>query len=101
MTTVLISGANRGLGLEFARQYAEHGAKVIAAARDFGRAEALKGDAITCVVMHPGWVKTDKGGASAQVEPADSIAGMRKVIAGLTPKDSGTFRRFNGGEVSW
>lgn len=32
--TVLITGANRGLGLEFARQYAERGWTVIATARD-------------------------------------------------------------------
>lgn len=34
--TVLITGANRGLGLEFARQYAERGWTVIATARDPG-----------------------------------------------------------------
>jgi NAD(P)-dependent dehydrogenase (short-subunit alcohol dehydrogenase family) len=34
MPTVLITGASRGLGLEFARQYAKDGWKVIATARD-------------------------------------------------------------------
>ena len=33
MPTVLITGANRGIGLEFARQYAQHGWDVIATAR--------------------------------------------------------------------
>lgn len=33
MPTVLITGANRGLGLEFARQYAAAGWEVIAANR--------------------------------------------------------------------
>jgi NAD(P)-dependent dehydrogenase (short-subunit alcohol dehydrogenase family) len=32
--TVLVTGANKGLGLEFARQYAARGARVIATARD-------------------------------------------------------------------
>ena len=32
MPTVLITGANRGLGLELARQYAANGWRVIAAA---------------------------------------------------------------------
>lgn len=36
MSTVLITGANRGLGLEFARQYAERGWTVIAACRQAG-----------------------------------------------------------------
>ena len=34
MSTVLITGSNRGLGLEFVRQYATEGWKVIATARD-------------------------------------------------------------------
>src|SRR6266702_5458847 len=34
MSTVVITGANRGLGLEFAKQYAEDGWTVVAAARD-------------------------------------------------------------------
>ena len=42
MTPVLISGANRGIGLEFARQYAANGAEVIAGARDPDGATALK-----------------------------------------------------------
>lgn len=34
MATILITGANRGLGLEFARQYAADGCNVIATARE-------------------------------------------------------------------
>lgn len=39
--TVVISGANRGLGLEFAMQYAEEGARVFAGARAPAKAHAL------------------------------------------------------------
>ena len=42
MPTVLITGANRGLGLEFARQYATDGWQVIACCRDPNKASALK-----------------------------------------------------------
>jgi NAD(P)-dependent dehydrogenase (short-subunit alcohol dehydrogenase family) len=42
MRTILISGANRGLGLEFARQYLAAGETVIAGVRDLARAEALR-----------------------------------------------------------
>lgn len=42
MATVLISGANRGLGLEFARQYAGDGWAVIGTARAPDEADALK-----------------------------------------------------------
>jgi len=44
MGTVLITGASRGLGLEFARQYAEEGWRVIATCRDpaqIGRIRAI------------------------------------------------------------
>jgi len=41
MPTVLITGANRGLGLEFARQYAAAGWQVIACARQPADATAL------------------------------------------------------------
>jgi NAD(P)-dependent dehydrogenase (short-subunit alcohol dehydrogenase family) len=61
----------------------------------------LKGRGITCVVLHPGWVSTDMGGTQAPVTPAHSIAGMTKVIAGLTPADSGTFINYDGTPVPW
>lgn len=43
MPTVLITGASRGLGLEFARQYAADGWHVIATCRDPARARDLRG----------------------------------------------------------
>ncbi|MEQ8587379.1 MAG: SDR family oxidoreductase [Thalassobaculaceae bacterium] len=43
MPTVLITGANRGIGLELARQYAAEGWRVIATCRNPGAADALNG----------------------------------------------------------
>lgn len=48
----------------------------------------------TC--MHPGWVQTDMGGTAAPVTPSDSVAGMRRVVAALTPADRGAFLQYNG-----
>lgn len=42
MATILITGANRGLGLEFAKQYAADGWKVIACCRSPGAADELQ-----------------------------------------------------------
>lgn len=42
MTTVLITGANRGVGLGLAKEYAADGAEVIACCREPAKAEALK-----------------------------------------------------------
>ena len=58
-------------------------------------------DGIIAVVLDPGWVKTDMGGKNAPTPPEQSVAGMRKVIAGLTLADSGKFLRWNGRERPW
>src|SRR5215469_8819723 len=42
MPTILITGANRGLGLEFTRQYLAEGDQVIAACRKPNAAQALQ-----------------------------------------------------------
>jgi len=41
MSTVMIVGATRGIGLELVKQYAAEGAEIIACARDTGAAEQL------------------------------------------------------------
>jgi len=56
---------------------------------------------ITCVVIHPGWVKTDMGGASAPLTPKESITGMRRLIGRLGPADSGKFFNYDGREHPW
>lgn len=43
MPTALITGASRGLGLEFTRQYAADGWRVFAACRNPAKADALRG----------------------------------------------------------
>ncbi|MFN4284177.1 MAG: SDR family oxidoreductase [Alphaproteobacteria bacterium] len=50
MPTVLVTGANRGLGLEFARQYAADGWRVVATCRDPASASDLK--AVAGVEIH-------------------------------------------------
>ncbi|HEY2069629.1 MAG TPA: SDR family oxidoreductase [Rhizomicrobium sp.] len=42
MTTILITGANRGIGLEFVKQYAAESADIIACAREPEKAAELK-----------------------------------------------------------
>ena len=61
----------------------------------------LAGRGITCVVLHPGWVRTDMGGPGGALDPATSIAGMRAVIAGLKPSDNGRFLAYDGAEMPW
>lgn len=56
---------------------------------------------ITCVVMNPGWVRTDMGGPDGTLSPAESVTAMRSVIASLGPKDSGKFLNYNGKLYPW
>jgi NAD(P)-dependent dehydrogenase (short-subunit alcohol dehydrogenase family) len=55
----------------------------------------------TCVVMHPGWVKTDMGGEGADITPEESVKGLLDVFAGLTPEDNGKFYNYQGQEIPW
>jgi NAD(P)-dependent dehydrogenase (short-subunit alcohol dehydrogenase family) len=56
---------------------------------------------VTLFTFHPGWVKTDMGGSNADIDPATSIAGMRKLIAGATAKTNGKFINYDGTEIPW
>jgi hypothetical protein len=61
---------------------------------------ALAGRAIV-VSFHPGWVRTDMGGAGADIDAATSIAGMRTVLASVKPADSGGFFNYDGMRLAW
>ena len=51
------------------------------------------------VALDPGWVQTDMGGASAPVALADSVAGLRAVLASVSPEDNGRLIHFDGQRV--
>ncbi len=74
-----------------------------AALNMFNRSLAVElGDeGFTCIVMSPGWVRTDMGGPNAKIAPTESITGMRKVIDGLTPADTGSFWNYDGEKLPW
>jgi NAD(P)-dependent dehydrogenase (short-subunit alcohol dehydrogenase family) len=61
----------------------------------------LKPRGITCIVVNPGWVKTDMGGPNAKLSPEESIQAMRRLIAKLGPEDSGKFYNYDGREYPW
>ena len=61
----------------------------------------LAGRSITVVALHPGWVKTEMGGPNALIDTAESVAGLRRVLGGLTPSDTGRFLAFDGKPVPW
>lgn len=65
------------------------------------RAFSLGPRGITVVVLNPGWVRTDMGGPGAAISPEESVTAMRRVIAGLTPEQNGTFLNWRGGGYPW
>lgn len=56
---------------------------------------------VRAVVVHPGWVRTEMGGASAPLSVEDSVAGMQRVFAGLGDDDHGRFLTWEGNEHPW
>ena len=61
----------------------------------------LAGRGIIAIAQHPGWVRTDMGGKGADIDIATSVLGMKSVIDGLRPEDSGKFFSFDGSEMPW
>ena len=60
----------------------------------------LAGKAV-CVAFHPGWVRTDMGGSSADLDVASSVADMRRTLAALTAADNGSFFNHDGQPLAW
>jgi NAD(P)-dependent dehydrogenase (short-subunit alcohol dehydrogenase family) len=60
----------------------------------------LAGRAV-CVALHPGWVRTDMGGAGADLDVATSVADLRRTLAGLGPAHNGRFFNHDGAELAW
>jgi NAD(P)-dependent dehydrogenase (short-subunit alcohol dehydrogenase family) len=63
-------------------------------------ARVLAGRAL-CVALHPGWVRTDMGGAQADIDVGTSAAGLRRTLAGLDMTRSGAFLNYDGAPLDW
>ncbi|CAA7627545.1 SDR family oxidoreductase [Magnetospirillum sp. SS-4] len=53
------------------------------------------------VALSPGWVRTDMGGPDAPLEAPEAVAGLRKVLAGLSERDNGRMIHYDGRILEW
>jgi len=65
------------------------------------RAGSWRDHGVIAVVVHPGWVRTDMGGASAPLSVEESVEGVRRLIAAATPGHHGRFWTWDGREHPW
>jgi len=98
ISTIMASMARNGMGGFYAYRASKAAlnAIMVSLALDVGRRRG-----IIAALLHPGWVRTDMGGARAEIEPAASVEGMRRVIAGLTREQGGRFLSYDGSELPW
>ncbi|KAI0029645.1 hypothetical protein K488DRAFT_80062 [Vararia minispora EC-137] len=52
-------------------------------------------------VIDPGWVKTEMGGPGAELEPAESVEGMLKLLKNADSSYAGKFFRYDGSTLPW
>ncbi|MEO8464548.1 MAG: SDR family oxidoreductase [Gammaproteobacteria bacterium] len=64
-------------------------------------APELKSHGVAVGVVHPGWVKTDMGGAGASITPRESAAGIANVVDQLSLQNTGGFWKWNGSRHDW
>lgn len=61
----------------------------------------LGAQGIVCIALHPGWVRTDMGGAGAELDVADSVAALRRVLAAVDASMNGGFFNHDGERLPW
>jgi NAD(P)-dependent dehydrogenase (short-subunit alcohol dehydrogenase family) len=98
---IAISSVLGSIGLNEGGRYAYRASKAALNMHWTGLAKDTVGKGLICVVLHPGWVKTDMGGEAAPVTIEQSVPAMVKVIDGLKPADNGRFISYEGKAIVW
>jgi NAD(P)-dependent dehydrogenase (short-subunit alcohol dehydrogenase family) len=65
------------------------------------RADSWRSLGAVAVVIHPGWVRTDMGGAGATISIEESTTRTKELLDHLTPSDHGQFYTWDGRIHAW
>jgi NAD(P)-dependent dehydrogenase (short-subunit alcohol dehydrogenase family) len=64
-------------------------------------AARLVDEGITAIAMHPGYLRTDMGGAGADLDPVETAGLIAELVAELTIEQTGQFLRWDGTTHPW
>lgn len=81
--------------------YAYRSSKAALNAAMVGLSHEVRERGVGVLLLHPGWVSTRMGGASAPYTPEESVQGMRRMISRFDMSRSGNFYRFDGERMPW
>lgn len=101
---VNISSGAASIGGKADSQYYMYGASKAALNHlTIGLAHELRREKVIVAAISPGWVRTDMGGADADLSPAESAADLAETILRLTIENSGQFldRKGNAKVYTW
>ncbi|MEO7371860.1 MAG: SDR family oxidoreductase [Ilumatobacteraceae bacterium] len=65
------------------------------------QSQVLRADGVTVIAVHPGWVRSDMGGPSADLDPAEAAAGITRLVGELTLAETGSFYQWDGTIHPW
>ncbi|XP_002740202.1 C-signal-like [Saccoglossus kowalevskii] len=97
ITTKCASIADNGS----ARMYGYRTSKIALNMINKNLAVELKPDNILCVLMHPGWMKTDMTGPNALITTEESVRPMLDVIGSRRREHNGLLFDYKGNLIPW
>jgi NAD(P)-dependent dehydrogenase (short-subunit alcohol dehydrogenase family) len=98
MTSILGSVGGRTHG--YAELYSASKAALNSLSRGFA-VQDVGSRAVAVLNLHPGWVKTEMGGAAATLTVQDSVAQMRRTLSRLDASHRGAFINQEGQTLPW